>query len=188
MRAPPPFARSATTVPPCDSATCRTIARPSPNPGRPRAAGRAVEAVEHIGEVGVRDAGAVVAHAHLAVAHADLDLAARRAPLGGVVEQVRDRAVEAARHSLDEARLELGEEHLVGGMAAGALDRVRDERVEAHVLDAGLGLVAARQVDEVGDEHGQLVELGDEVAQQAVVVVRPGAFPRTAPRCSCAGW
>lgn len=34
---PPPAARSALTVPPCCSATCRTIARPSPEPGRPRA-------------------------------------------------------------------------------------------------------------------------------------------------------
>lgn len=34
---PPPGARSALTRPPCWSATCRTIARPSPEPGRPRA-------------------------------------------------------------------------------------------------------------------------------------------------------
>ena len=172
MRAPPPFARSATTVPPCDSATCRTIARPSPEPGRPRAAGGAVEAVEHIGQVGVRDAGTVIAHAHLAVAHPDLDLAARGAPLGGVVEQVRDGPVETARHSLHEARLQLREEHLVGGVAAGALDRVRDQGIEPHVLHVGLGLVAAGQVDEVGDEHRQLVELRDEVTQQALVVLR----------------
>lgn len=34
---PPPGARSASTRPPCCSATCRTIAKPSPEPGRPRA-------------------------------------------------------------------------------------------------------------------------------------------------------
>ncbi len=34
---PPPGARSALTRPPCWSATCRTIASPSPEPGRPRA-------------------------------------------------------------------------------------------------------------------------------------------------------
>ena len=36
--APPSGAFQAVTVPPCDSATCRTIASPSPEPGRPRAA------------------------------------------------------------------------------------------------------------------------------------------------------
>ncbi len=34
---PPPGERSALTRPPCWSATCRTIARPRPEPGRPRA-------------------------------------------------------------------------------------------------------------------------------------------------------
>ena len=37
MSVPPPAARSARTRPPCWSATCRTIARPRPEPGRPRA-------------------------------------------------------------------------------------------------------------------------------------------------------
>lgn len=37
ISAPPPGARSAVTRPPCWSATCRTIASPSPEPGRPRA-------------------------------------------------------------------------------------------------------------------------------------------------------
>ena len=37
-RVPPPAAGSAVTVPPCASATCRTIARPRPEPGRVRAA------------------------------------------------------------------------------------------------------------------------------------------------------
>jgi AcrR family transcriptional regulator len=36
-RAPPSSGPSSRTLPPCASATCRTIARPSPEPGRPRA-------------------------------------------------------------------------------------------------------------------------------------------------------
>ena len=36
IRVPPPSACSATTFPPCVSATCRTIASPSPDPGMPR--------------------------------------------------------------------------------------------------------------------------------------------------------
>ena len=39
------------TVPPCRSATWRTIASPRPEPGRPRAAVGAVEAVEHVRQV-----------------------------------------------------------------------------------------------------------------------------------------
>ena len=39
MRVPPPSARSALTAPPCASATCRTMARPRPEPGIPRAEG-----------------------------------------------------------------------------------------------------------------------------------------------------
>jgi AraC-like DNA-binding protein len=37
MSVPPPGAGTAAMLPPCWSATCRTIARPSPEPGRPRA-------------------------------------------------------------------------------------------------------------------------------------------------------
>jgi hypothetical protein len=37
MRVPPPSARSALTSPPCASATWRTMASPSPDPGMPRA-------------------------------------------------------------------------------------------------------------------------------------------------------
>ena len=52
-----------------------------------------------------------------------------------------------------------------------ALDRLGDQQVEAHVLDAGVRLVSAREVDEVGDQHGQLVELRDHVAQQPLAVL-----------------
>ena len=62
MRAPPPGSFSATMVPPSALTTWATMARPRPDPGRPRAAGRAVEAVEDVGQVLVGDAGAVVVH------------------------------------------------------------------------------------------------------------------------------
>src|SRR4029453_13303047 len=56
--------------------------------------GRAVETGKHERRVLLRDAGAAVAHGDFAVAHDDVDLAARRAPLRGVVEQVRNRALD----------------------------------------------------------------------------------------------
>ena len=89
MRVPPPSACSATTSPPCDSATWRTIASPRPEPGHPARGARAVEAVEDVREVLVGDPGAVVSHDELSVVHLDLDLRARRAPLRRVVEEVR---------------------------------------------------------------------------------------------------
>ena len=67
----------------------------------PRAGG-AVEAVEDVRQVLRGDARAVVANRDLAVAHRDLDLAAGRAPLGRVVEQVRDRPLEPRRDAADE--------------------------------------------------------------------------------------
>ena len=48
--APPPGALSARTDPPCCSATCRTIASPSPEPGRPRAEAIDLTLVLHRGE------------------------------------------------------------------------------------------------------------------------------------------
>ena len=79
------------------SATWRTIARPSPEPGPPARGVGAEEAVEDVGAVVVRDAGAAVAHGQLAVAQPHVDHAAGRAPLGGVVEQVARRRGPAAR-------------------------------------------------------------------------------------------
>ena len=67
----------------------------------PAGAVGAVEALEDVREVGFREAGAVVADLERAVAQRDLDHAARRAPLDGVVEQVRDRAVDAAERDAE---------------------------------------------------------------------------------------
>ena len=95
-RAPPPSARPAEALPPCVSATWRTIASPSPEPGRPRARGRAVEAVEEPLAVLVGDPRPAIAHRHGAVCDGDLDRLAR-APADRVLEQIDDRTVEARR-------------------------------------------------------------------------------------------
>ena len=62
-------------------------------------------------------------------------------------------------------------------MTRGALDRVGHELVEAQQLELGHRLLLACEVDQVGDEHGQLLELGDHVRAQPLVVARaePGA-------------
>jgi hypothetical protein len=73
----------------------------------PAGAVPAVEAIEHERAPRRRHARPVVAHRDLAAAHAHLDDAARRPVLGGVVEQVADRAGEPVGQPLDDARLEV---------------------------------------------------------------------------------
>ena len=90
--------------PPCASAISRTIARPRPEPGRPRASAAAVEAIEHQRQVVRREARAVVAHLHAAAACSDLDDAVGRAPRRGIVQQVGQGALEPARLALDHGR------------------------------------------------------------------------------------
>ena len=70
----------------------------------------AIEAVEDVRKVFLVDAGPVVTHAQRAVAHRDLDVAVRRAPLRRVVEQVRDCALDRRRHSLHRRLLQVGRE------------------------------------------------------------------------------
>ncbi len=101
-RRPPP-----STVPPWPSATWRTIARPRPEPGRPRAASERKKRSKTMVAVRRVDPGTAVAHGQLAVAQAHVDHRARRTPLGGVVEQVRDGAVQPRRDALHERGLEL---------------------------------------------------------------------------------
>ena len=111
---------------------------PSPEPGRPRAAARAVEAVEDEREVLVRDPRPVVAHGQLPVAQRHLDRPAGGAVLGGVVEQVRDRAVEPAAHAVDDRRLEVASRTArPGAWRAARADRRRDELVEPQRLALG---------------------------------------------------
>ena len=178
-RVPPPSAGSATAVP---DAPRRPGARsPGRGPSRRAARGRrAVEAVEHVRQVLGRDAGAVVAHRDLAAADGHLDRrAAGRAPLDGVVEQVRDRAREARRgcRAPASARRRRARARAV---ACRARASSRDQLVEAHVLDlVERGSSVAREVDQVADEQRQLLELrarrGDDLG---ALGSRAGPFAR----------
>ena len=51
-----------------------------------------------------------------------------------------------------------------------ALDCVRGDEIETNVLGLGGPLIAARELDELGDEHGHLLELLGDVAQQALAL------------------
>ena len=116
-----------------------------PSPGMPRALVGAVEAVEHVREVGLVETRAVIADRERAVAQVDLDQPARRAPLVRVAEQVRDRAADALGLAADDRRLEVRPEHdRVAGAALGALDQLAHDLVDAHVVDDVARLGAPR--------------------------------------------
>ena len=55
---------------------------------------------------------------------------------------------------------------------AGPLHCLGDERVESHVVHLVGGLVAARELDQVGDQGGQLLRLVDHVVEQGAALGR----------------
>ena len=154
----------------------------------PRAAGGPVEAVEDERQVGLVDPGAVVADGQLAAVHGDLDRAAGRAPLDGVVEQVATARSSAAGTPTTVDSSSSAADHDLRRAPLRALDRVVDEQVEPDVLGLGLLRSLARELDEVADERRHLLELLDDVAQQLLAPLGRRARRRArAPRCSCAG-
>ena len=99
-----------------------------------------------------------------------------------------DRPPDALGLALDQRRLELaleGRRRSPGGAYAAP---VADDGVQAHVVGRPRGLGPARELDHVGDERGELVELGDDVVAQAVLLRRRrGARRRAAAGCWRAG-
>ena len=189
---PPPCGRSATTVPPCASATWRTIARPRPEPGSPRAVRRAVEAVEDVRQVVVGDARAVVAHGQLAVARR----ATSTAPPGGLHLAALSSRLETARSSRrgtprtsDSARARSRTRRRAGCARVRSIASAATS-VEPDVLAARCGVRLASRASSTRSATSarQLVELLDDVAQQLLALVRRQRARRArAPRCSCAG-
>ena len=171
--APPPGAFCASAKPPLASAAWRTIASPSPEPGSLRALLGAVEAVEHERQVRLLEARAVVADAS----------APRRCsaistiPPGGLHLRAFSSRFETARSiavglSAHDRRLEVELEAQIAAPPR-ALDRVLDDLVQAHVVRGGSPRPApARELDDVADQRGQLVELLDDVPPQALLLLR----------------
>ncbi len=132
---------------------------------------RAVEAVEDERHVFLRDARAAVTYRELTVADDHVHLAVGRAPLRGVVQQVRNRALDGGRNPAHQRLLELWIEHHARPVADCSLDRVGGHEIEPHVFRLLWMLVAARQLDELGDQRGHLDELLADVAQQLLALV-----------------
>ena len=176
------------TLPPCCSATWRTIARPEPRARPPARRSAAVEAVEQERQIGRLDPRPVVAHAHAVRADATPRPRRPAASAGRVVEQVVDRARQPLARPSSTAGSRRASKRTPGAWRRARVSASRDQVVQAHVLAVVPRLVAARELDQIGDEHPELVGLLLDVGQQPRALVRPAATPnRPAPRCSCAG-
>ena len=116
MSVPPPAAASAVTLPPCWTATWRTIARPSPEPGLAARLGAAVEAVEDVRQILGGDPGPWSRTVEPPAVQAHLHGLARWAVLDRVVDQVADGSLQARGHAGDERRLELQSSSGVAGV------------------------------------------------------------------------
>jgi hypothetical protein len=132
----------------------------------------AVEAVEDEREIRLGDSRAVVADGHLAVLHADLDLSARRAPLGRVVEQVRHRPLDRAGRTVDGRLVEVALDRHARPVALCALDRVGGHEIQTDVLGLVGVAIAACELDELGDQRRHLRQLLGHVAQERLAFLR----------------
>ena len=96
----------------------------------------------------------------------DRDRAARRAPLGGVVQQVGDRALERGGSPITHHGSRVDVEVQAGAAAAYPRDRPLDDLGEVDLLDAGAERLVAGELDQVADQGGQLLDLGAYVVEQ----------------------
>jgi len=138
---------------------------------RPRVRG-AVEAVEDVLAVLGRDARAVVAHDQIAVLEDHVDGRAFAAPLAGVLEQVPDRPLEPFRISLDDRRLDPGRPGELREARACSMHGVLDELVQVHRCPLLARIVAARELEQAGDQIAHLVRLPLEVGEETAARVR----------------
>ena len=132
----------------------------------------------------------MVAHRDLALPDRDLDRAARRAPFGGVVEQIADRPLDRRGHAVDDRVVEVGLELDPRPVAARALDRVGGDQVEAHVsgrLGHRLGPGLAGELDQLADQARSSRRSARRGRASSCSRDSGGQLVRRArgPRCSC---
>ena len=140
-----------------------------------------------------RRSRAVVADGQLAAG----DGAPRPAPPGGLhfaalSSRFADRPVEPrARRRAPRSGSSVGANRGRGRVAPRPLDRLRRPARSRRTLLAARrsALAVARQLDQVADQHGQLVELGDARRASIALALAGGQRRRAppAPRRSCAG-
>src|SRR5262245_35003520 len=119
----------------------------------------AVKAVEDEGPVGSRDAGAIVADGHFAARHPQVDATAAVAPLGRVFDQIPERALELLGIARNRRRLGVESEADPREAGLGVTDDHLGDLVEANRSEVQIPLAATGEVDKVGDEVRQLLDL-----------------------------
>src|SRR5262249_59910714 len=127
---------------------------------------RTVEAIEDEREVLLGDPGPVIADRHRPVADSNLDRAARRAPLRGVIEEVRDGPFDGRRNTVDERLPQVRLEVDAGLVAPRAVDRIGGDEVEANVLWLVWLFFRACELDQPCDPRPHLADLLDDVVQE----------------------
>jgi hypothetical protein len=119
----------------------------------------------------------VVAHRDLRTVNTDLDLSAERAPLGRVVEQVRNGSLDRGRSAVHKRGVEVRREGDVRPVPPGALDSGLGNQVEPDVLRLLRVLLGARELDQLRDQRRHLAELLDHVAEKPLPLLgRKRAF------------
>ena len=137
-----------------------------PRPGPAAGLGRPVEAVEDAVDVRVGDPGPWSRTMSAPSPQTTSTTAAVGAVLDGVVEEVVDgTSIRAADPEIQRGRRRGDEGHApAAAVGGGRLDGGAHQLVEAQQLLGHLGHVAAGQLGHVGDQRGELVELGEDVA------------------------
>ena len=138
-------------MPPCCSATWRTIARPRPEPGRPRGVGAAVEAVEDVRQVG-RAMPGPWSRTRSPPTPAR-PRRRRRRHARGVVEQVVDRPRQPVGRALDDRRLSSAPNATSGACRRARSIASATSSSRRTSSRSRLRLVPAGELDQVGDER-----------------------------------
>ncbi len=124
-----------------------------------------------MGEILLLEPRAVVAHRQHAALQQDLDRVVGPAPLARVVDDVGDRAGDPLGRVDDHRRLEIEAELELRRSALGVVDRPSDDRVELDRFGVLVGRRSAGELDDVGDELCELVELGDDRLLEALAIL-----------------
>src|SRR6266567_3223214 len=116
--------------------------------------GRAVKPVEHVGQVGGIDARPVIPYGHRAVMNGDLNLGPWRAPLRGVVDQVRHRSGDPCGSTANQTWDAVDPKRDRRMVALGDVDDPPGEVVEVDEGERLFLAIAASKLHEVADEPG----------------------------------
>ena len=188
MRVPPPSACSATTSPPFDSATCRTIASPSPEPGVQQARTRRGRrgSRRSIGRSSSAMPAVHTDHRRVPSRRSTSTAPAGWAPLRGVLEQVVDVPLDRRRHAVDEGLVEFVRELDAGSVALRPLTTAAVTWSSRTSSGSRVCCPPARARSARRSASSSLRSL-DDVRELPLPLFRGHVGRPRAPRCSCAG-